>query len=176
MAATSDENRQRIFREYLDAVGLHGIAGAEAVGLGPTDWYAVSTISLHGPLTAGDLAARVGLSPGATTRLVDRLERRGFVRRVNNLHDRRRLMIEPATDALNDVDQVVQPARTLIADVLDSYTDDQLDLIFDYFKRAAPAYRAATHRIRATRNPSTESNDASATTPSPPRPPSRPRS
>ncbi|MBQ0891546.1 MarR family transcriptional regulator [Micromonospora sp. U56] len=144
----SPQERHVIFRRYLDAVGLHGMAGAEAAGLHATEWYALSLISLDGALTSGELATRTGLTTGATTRLIDRLERAGYVRRTADPSDRRKVVVQPVPDALTRIDQVVAPGRRKIADVLARYTPEQLDLLFDYFTHAAPAYREATEEIR----------------------------
>ncbi len=150
MANETSGDPHVIFRQYLDAVGLHGMAGAEAAGLQPTEWYAVSVITLAGRLTSGELAARTGLTTGATTRLIDRLEKAGYVRRTSDPTDRRRIMVEAPADTFPDIEELVGPARRRIAEVLDRYTPEQRELLFDYFARAAPAYRAATEEIRAT--------------------------
>ncbi|TJZ73396.1 MarR family transcriptional regulator [Rhodococcus oryzae] len=149
MASDTEANRHAIFREYLDAVGLNGLASAEAAGLHTSEWHALSRIGLHGSLTSGQLAAETGLTTGATTRLIDRLERAGYVRRAADPDDRRRVIIEPVAGALPEVDEVVGPARRHLAEVLSRYSPEQLDLLFDYFAHAAPAFRAATDEIRA---------------------------
>lgn len=149
MATEPTGDQHAIFRRYLDAVGLHGMAAAEAAGLQPTEWYAVSIVALAGRVASGDLAARTGLTTGATTRLIDRLEKAGYVRRTTDPADRRRVLIEAADDTFPDIEKVVDPARSHIAAVLDRYTPEQRALLFDYFARAAPAYRAATEEIRA---------------------------
>ncbi|GAA1534173.1 hypothetical protein GCM10009678_15620 [Actinomadura kijaniata] len=142
--------RHEIFRDYLDAVGLHALAGAEAAGLQASEWYAMSQISLAGSLTPGELSARTGLTTGATTRLIDRLERAGRVRRVADPGDRRRVVVEPAPDAPDvDIDAIVGPARRRVGEVLERYTPEQREVLFDYFRRAAPAFREATEEIRA---------------------------
>jgi DNA-binding MarR family transcriptional regulator len=146
-------DRHLVFRAYLDAVGLHGMAGAEAAGLHATEWYALSQISLDGPLTSGELATATGLTTGATTRLIDRLERAGYVRRLPDPTDRRKVRVEAIPEALTRIDEVVTPARTKIAEVLARYTDDQLTTLFDYFTHATPAYRAATAELRTSRKP-----------------------
>lgn len=149
MANETSEDPHVIFRQYLDAVGLHGVAGAEAAGLQPTEWYAVSLIALVGRMTSGDLAARIGLTTGATTRLIDRLEKAGYVRRTSDPADRRRVIVEASAETFPDIEDVVGPARRLIAEVLDRYTTEQREVLFDYFTHAAPAYRAAAEEIRS---------------------------
>ncbi|WP_314613283.1 MarR family winged helix-turn-helix transcriptional regulator [Streptomyces stackebrandtii] len=143
------DDRRAVFREYVDAVGLHGMAGAEAAGLQASEWYALSRITLAGGLTSGELAAGTGLTTGATTRLIDRLERAGYVRRTADPADRRKVVVEAVPNALAGVEAAVGPARKRIGEVLAGYTPDQLDLLFDYFSRAAPAFREATEEIRA---------------------------
>ncbi|MEU4505995.1 MarR family transcriptional regulator [Streptomyces sp. NPDC024089] len=149
MAIPAPADPHVIFRQYLDAVGLHALAGAEAAGLQAGEWYALSEITLAGGMTSGELATRTGLTTGATTRLIDRLERAGYVHRTADPADRRRVVVEASADSLPDIDDVVGPARRRIAEVLDRYTPEQRALLFDYFARAAPAYRAATAEIRA---------------------------
>ncbi|WP_181794690.1 MarR family winged helix-turn-helix transcriptional regulator [Streptomyces sp. WELS2] len=141
-------DEQVIFRQYLDAVGLQGLAGAEAAGMHTSEWYALSLIALEGGLTSGELATRTGLTTGATTRLIDRLERAGYARRTADPSDRRRVIVEPVPDALAGIEEVVAPARRHIAEVLSRYTPEQRRLLFDYFEHAAPAFRAATEEIR----------------------------
>jgi DNA-binding MarR family transcriptional regulator len=148
------QDRHLIFREYLDAVGLHGLAGAQAAGLNATEWYALSQVGLAGSLTSGELASRTGMSTGATTRLIDRLERAGYVRRTTDPADRRKVVVEQVPNATARIDEIVGPARHKITAILARYTPDQVDLLFDYFAHAAPAYREATEKIRSTTPPS----------------------
>lgn len=147
------ENEQLIFRQYLDAVGLQGLASAEAAGLHTSEWYALSLISREGGLTSGELASRTGLTTGATTRLIDRLERAGYARRTTDPADRRRVVVEPVLDALDRVQEAVEPARRHVAEVMSRYTPQQRELLFDYFRHAAPAFRAATEEIRRSTPP-----------------------
>ncbi|MGW2631634.1 MarR family transcriptional regulator [Streptomyces chattanoogensis] len=148
-----DTDEHVIFRQYLDAVGLQGLASAEAAGLHTSEWYALSLIAQEGSLSSGELATRTGLTTGATTRLIDRLERAGYARRTADPNDRRRVIVEPVPDALARIEEVVAPARRHIADVLARYTPEQRALLFDYFAHAAPAFRTATEEIRTSTTP-----------------------
>lgn len=148
-----EPNARTVFRQYLDAVGQQGLASAEAAGLHTSEWYALSLITLEGGLSSGELATRTGLTTGATTRLIDRLERAGYARRAADPGDRRRVIVEPVPDALDRVEDVVGPARRHIAEVLGTYSPEQRAVLFDYFARAAPAFRAATEEIRGNTAP-----------------------
>ena len=67
---------------------------AERLGINDTDLHCLNAIENAGGLTAGELAAAVGLTSGAVTGVVDRLERAGFARRVPDPADRRRVKVE----------------------------------------------------------------------------------
>ncbi|WP_236567052.1 MarR family winged helix-turn-helix transcriptional regulator [Nocardia sp. CY41] len=136
-----------VYRRYLSAVMLHGQAGARAVDLGATDLYALNILELAGPMTPGELGARSGLTTGPTTRLIDRLEDAGYVRRAPVPGDRRKVIVEligkPA-----DLDEVLAPARQRIGEIIRGYAPEQQEVLFDYFTRAAAAYQAAAEQLR----------------------------
>ena len=74
---------------------VHSLLAAEALGLAPTDLMCMCLLQLHGPATPGWLAEMTGLSTGAVTGVVDRLERGGYVTRAQDPHDRRRVIVAP---------------------------------------------------------------------------------
>ncbi|MFB9430760.1 MarR family winged helix-turn-helix transcriptional regulator [Streptoalloteichus tenebrarius] len=144
------EDAERVYREYLSAVVLHGQAVAEAVGMHTTDAYALNVLGVHGALTAGELAERTGLTTGAVTRLIDRLERAGAVRRVRDPGDRRRVIIEAVPREDDPTEKLVAPARRRVAEVFEGYDEEQVRVLFDYFAKAAAALREATEEMRGT--------------------------
>ncbi|QKG22047.1 MarR family winged helix-turn-helix transcriptional regulator [Actinomadura verrucosospora] len=135
------------YRRYLSAVMLHGHAGARACGLGATDLYALNILDLAGAMTPGELSARTGLTTGPTTRLIDRLEEAGYVRRVPSPDDRRKVIVEPVGEPA-DLDRVLAPARRRIGEIIGGYPPEQRAVLFDYFARAADAYREAADDLR----------------------------
>ena len=153
MSSPKPGDRQAAYRRYLDAVGLYGMAAAEAAGLNPSEWYALSLIELEGATTSGQLAARTGLTTGATTRLIDRLERAGYVRRVADPSDRRKVLVEAVPDAL-DLEPAVEPARRRLGDLIGGYSAEQRAVLFDYFESAAVAFREVAEEIRVDTAPS----------------------
>ena len=66
---------------------------SEYVGLGVTETQAVSYLTVHGDRGQNELAAGLGLSSGASTALVDRLERQGIAERYPHPNDRRRTLV-----------------------------------------------------------------------------------
>ena len=76
------------------------------LGINRTDGRCLDIIDQHGTLTAGRLAQESGLTTGAVTAVVDRLEKAGFVRRVRDPGDRRKVMIE-LTDLTREVSALI---------------------------------------------------------------------
>lgn len=107
----SDAQRAEVLEELIDALRLFTVETdvfvdvfARAHHLGRNDlnaimWISQGTQSGH-PLTAGELATRLGLGPPATTGLVDRLESAGHVRRERDPQDRRKVIIVMQPPAL----------------------------------------------------------------------------
>src|SRR2546428_12497931 len=79
-------------RRKSTATVLFHTAVAERLGLSATDHKYADLIARQGPMTAGELADRTGLTTGAITGVLDRLEPAGGVRRERDPHDRRRVM------------------------------------------------------------------------------------
>jgi DNA-binding MarR family transcriptional regulator len=137
-----------VFRSYLTAEIMLAHVTAKALGLSSAEFFGLNIVSLRGPVTAGELAHATGLTSGAATRMIDRLEAAGLVRRVHDTGDRRRVLVGIATDRLAEIDAVLEPSRRRLAEVFLSYTDEQLSLLFDYFERATPALLAAAEDLR----------------------------
>jgi DNA-binding MarR family transcriptional regulator len=114
---------------------FHAIV-AERLGLGPTDHKALSLLERHGPLTAGTLATITGLTTGAVTGVVDRLERGGYVQRMPDAQDRRKVVIAvrstPARDAV--FAEVFGPLQAAMADVCAGYSDADLAVIHGFMR------------------------------------------
>jgi DNA-binding MarR family transcriptional regulator len=68
---------------------------ADSLGVNSTDLIAGTYLAENGPMTAGELAKVMGITTGAMTVAIDRLERAGFAVRENDPHDRRKVIIKP---------------------------------------------------------------------------------
>src|SRR5438270_3489198 len=83
------------FRQLSAATILFHQAIADRLGLNVTDHKCLDILERTGPMTAGEMAQQTGLTTGAITGVIDRLEQAGFVRRAEDPNDRRRVIIEP---------------------------------------------------------------------------------
>lgn len=129
-----------VYRRYVGAVVLHALQAARTCGLGTTDLYALNLLDLRGPMTPGELSAQTGLTTGPTTRLIDRLEEAGFVRRTPSPDDRRKVIVE-ATGGPARLDEAFAPAREKLGELFSGYSEVERRTLFDYFERAADALR-----------------------------------
>jgi DNA-binding MarR family transcriptional regulator len=136
------------FRSYLTAEIMLAHVTAQVLQLSAADFFGLNLVSLRGPVTAGELAQATGLTSGAATRMIDRLEAARFVRRVHDTADRRRVLVELAADRQAEIDAVLEPNRRRLAEVFLRYTDHELSVLFDYFERAAPALIAAAEDLQ----------------------------
>ncbi len=140
------EGMTRLSYEYAEASGLH-----------ITDVSALSFLSRHTveePMTIGSLREKLDLSPAAMTKLVDRLEDSGHVRRAPDVHDRRRIQLE-VTEKANDLAKDVFSRfieHTQIT--LDSYDDENLEVAERFLSdiRDALPGGAAEREGRATKS------------------------
>ncbi|MFI9554717.1 MarR family winged helix-turn-helix transcriptional regulator [Nonomuraea endophytica] len=142
----------KIFRRYLSASVINALATAEAAGLNATDYYALNLLDLSGPLTSGDLAVGTGLTTGATTRLIDRLEKGGLVRRVPDPSDRRKVIVESVARP-EGLEQVLAGTRRRLGEVFEGMAEGDREVLFRYFTQAADAYQAATEELHQPRTP-----------------------
>jgi DNA-binding MarR family transcriptional regulator len=108
---------------------------ASRLGISPADLETMDLLSLHGPLTAGRLAELTGLTTGAITGVVDRLEAAGFVRRERDATDRRRVIVHLIPDRARKVGKIFEPLARALAELTRRYSDEQLALILDYTQR-----------------------------------------
>jgi DNA-binding MarR family transcriptional regulator len=82
-------------RHFVVELLVSSYEATEDVGVNPTDLGALCLLLLHGPAPAGRLAELTGLTTGAVTGVVDRLEKGGFVRREVDPADRRKVIVVP---------------------------------------------------------------------------------
>ncbi|RSM67121.1 MarR family transcriptional regulator [Amycolatopsis sp. WAC 01376] len=99
---------------------------AERMGLSATDHKVLELAGqAPGPLTAGRIAELTGLSTGAVTGVMDRLEKAGLARRVRDTVDRRKVLIEVVPDALERHAPLFESAYTNMKNVLEQFSPEE---------------------------------------------------
>ena len=125
-------------------------AAAAVLGLNRSDIRVLDLLHLNEPMTAGALARASGLTTGAVTALLDRMERAGYVRRVRDEQDRRRVHVELTDEAHRRADEIWGP----LADtgwMTSAYSNAELELLRDFLARARAMQEQHTERVRAMR-------------------------
>jgi DNA-binding MarR family transcriptional regulator len=137
------------FRELSAATVMFHQAVADRLGMNITDHKCADILSRTGPITAGELARRTGLTTGAITGVIDRLERAGFVRRAEDSGDRRRVIIEPIPKRMERViGPLFESMARAAADLCARYSTQQLAVIRDFTARAHQMAYEETRRLR----------------------------
>jgi DNA-binding MarR family transcriptional regulator len=154
----------RLVRRHSTAAVLLHHAVAERLGLGPTDHKCLDLLRERGAMTGSELAAATGLTTGAITGVVARLERAGFVRREPDPGDRRKQVLYPVPERVRDIQNVFDPLRQDVAAVLASFDTHQLTAIAQFLTgstdcvyRHVALLRAETRMLPAARPHQAES-------------------
>jgi DNA-binding MarR family transcriptional regulator len=124
---------------------------AARLGINSTDLECLDFIVMRGPLAAGDLAAVTGLTSGAITGVIDRLERAGFARRDRDADDRRKVMVRALPAIERRIRPLIQPMERAAMAVLARYSDKELALLLDAFERLGEAAGNAASELSAGR-------------------------
>lgn len=127
---------------------LYAQAAADRLGFNLTDLLCLGILAGAGAVTAGQLAILIGLTSGAITGLVDRLEAQGFVHRERDTKDRRRVLIHLNHERLPDVRAAFAPMTQSLAESYASYTDDELRAIARWLDNTLPLMQRATEDLR----------------------------
>ncbi|GAA2742603.1 hypothetical protein GCM10009868_13190 [Terrabacter aerolatus] len=118
---------QRSVQAFDDTVG-------RALGLGPADLRCLDWL-VDGPKSAGQLSTATGLRPAATTALIDRLAKRGLVRRTRSEADRRTVLVEMTELGQRRTWEAYGPLVRAGQPMLDELSTEQLTFMADFLRR-----------------------------------------
>jgi DNA-binding MarR family transcriptional regulator len=133
---------------------FHNTVG-EHLGLNATDHKCLDLVfqAQQGaggePMTPGQLARATGLTTGAVTGVLDRLERAGFVERHHDSDDRRRIIIRCTADKVEgEVAPIFGWLQSSFERLCTEYTDEELRLLVDFARRCQGLLKEATARLQ----------------------------
>jgi DNA-binding MarR family transcriptional regulator len=127
---------------------LFSQAMAERLGINSTDLECLDYVVLRGPQTAGALAEMTGLSTGAITGVIDRLERAGFAQRESDAKDRRKVLVKALPAVERRILPLARPMERAANAALARYSDDELRLLLDFLKNAHAASLTAMSDLK----------------------------
>jgi DNA-binding MarR family transcriptional regulator len=122
---------------------------AERLGVNETDLHCLNIIEASGGLTAGELAVQSGLTNGAITGVLDRLERAGFAQRISDPDDRRRVHVEVTAEFYKRAERIWGPmAEDWQATLGKRFTKEELERMTDLLRVTAEIGRRHLERLR----------------------------
>src|SRR6266478_8389578 len=121
-AALMEELEHAVRRSSAQGV-IFGQTVASRIGISSSDLECLDFLNLEGRVTAGRLAELTGLTTGAITGVVDRLEKAGLVRRERDESDRRKVFIVPAAERVTEIGRFYEPLQRAMNKLMDTYSD-----------------------------------------------------
>ena len=129
-------------KRALTAVAEYGInltrfqnSMAERQGFNATDMDCLRLLFLRGTATPSELSRHTGLTSGATTAMLDRLEKAGFIERRPNPDDRRGILVAPVRSGAERVALWFESTRKALDELISSYSKEDLEIISGAFER-----------------------------------------
>jgi DNA-binding MarR family transcriptional regulator len=151
---TSQEGKQALagrlmlaLRRSSAAGVLHGQAIARRVGVNSSDLECLDLILMSGPSTAGDIARHTGLTSGAVTGLIDRLERLGLVERAADAADRRKVLVRVREDRIGAIAALYTPLEKAMQALLACYSKEEFATLIDFAERSGALLQARVSEL-----------------------------
>ena len=148
--------KRQIFEELVyevrrsqAATDRYDQAVAEAIGLNRTDMRCLDVIQREGPVPAGRLAEETGLTTGAITTVLDRLERAGFARRTRDRTDRRRVLVELDPRARAGAGDYYGAHMALGERFFRRYSEEQLGLLLEFTREGRELNESEAAKLEA---------------------------
>lgn len=152
-----------LFRELSARTVLFHEAVAEHLGINATDRHCLDLLeraSREGPVTAGKLSELTGLTSGAITGVLDRLERAGFVKREKGPDDRRQVQIKLVGARVQELAALFAPLSAGYAALTSSFTAPQLQAVIQFIEGASALLSRETERLKSHQGSVTEALDS----------------
>lgn len=138
-------------RDYGVQLTLFRNAMDEWAGLNATDMECLRILFHEGVSTPSKLSRHIGLTSGATTAMLDRLEKAGLIERRPNPADRRGTLIVPAQSSVEKMASWFESARKAQAELIAQFSENELEFIADVFERFAKLWEQEREKISTCR-------------------------
>ena len=135
-------------REYGISTVLFRHAVGERLGVNVTDMECLALIFFKGLATPSELARYTGLTSGATTAMLDRLEKARLIERRPNPQDRRGTLIVLTNERNQEMEAVFAPAREAIEKLNASYSEKELEIIGEYLRKLVNIWEQGRERLK----------------------------
>lgn len=119
----------------------------QRLGLGATDMKCLDVIARSGPTTPSQLTKLTGLTSGAVTILLDRLEKAGLIERKADAVDRRKTLIVPTRKAVKKVAPCYSSMGQAMFALLSGYSQAELELFEEHFKKVGLLFKDELEKL-----------------------------
>jgi DNA-binding MarR family transcriptional regulator len=133
---------------------IFGQTVANQAGVSGSDLECLDFLNLEGRVTAGRLAELTGLTTGAITGVIDRMEKAGFVRRARDESDRRKVFIEIVPENLARVGRFYEHLQRSMMELWSSYSDAELKLVLRFTTEGYETMLGAIEHLKTMTEPS----------------------
>jgi DNA-binding MarR family transcriptional regulator len=147
-AALMEELEHAMRRSSAQGV-IFGQTVASQAGISGSDLECLDFLNLEGRVTAGRLAEMTGLTTGAITGVVDRLEKAGLARRERDDSDRRKVFIAPVPENIAKVGRFYVHMQQAMLKVWETYSDEELRLLLRFTTQGYQTMLKATEELKA---------------------------
>ena len=146
-AALMQELEEAMRRSSAQGV-LYGQTVANVAGISGSDLECLDFLILEGRVTAGRLAEVTGLTTGAITGVVDRLEKAGLVRRERDEADRRKVFIVTVPESIALIGQYYVPMQQAMQKLWSTYSEAELQLLLRFATEGYKSVLGATEALK----------------------------
>jgi DNA-binding MarR family transcriptional regulator len=151
----SRPNRSKLSQQLDEAMRKASAQGvlfsqlvARRLGINSTDLECLDVITLRGSVTAGELAAATGLTTGAVTGVIDRLEQSGFALRERDESDRRKVLVRALPAVERRITPLFEPMQRAMSAAIAGYGENELALLIDFLIRVHEEAVTATESLQ----------------------------
>jgi len=132
LAGQHESRVSLLFRHHL----------AAKANIPPTDMECLEIIADRKQTTPGELSRETGLSSGAMTAALNRMEKKKLITRSRSSTDRRKVVVEPIQDNVGEIYSLYKPFVTSATALLSQYSADELRIISSHYRAMAAIYEA----------------------------------
>lgn len=151
---TRDQRLQELEAAIRESSGLGVVFSsvvADHLGISGKDLECLDMIVLRGRVTAGDLAGATGLTTGAITGLIDRLEKAGLARRERDERDRRKVFVRPLPRVETDIMPLYASLQTRMRKLMLELSDQEIECMLAFFSASRDVLLSEIAAMRSAR-------------------------
>jgi len=149
------ESKKDLMKQVILGAREYGISNvlfrnvvAERLGVNVTDMECLGLLFHKGIATPSELSRHTGLSSGATTAMLDRLEKTGIIARQPNPQDRRGTLIVIVKDTAKQYEPLFISARLAQDALVSNYSEKELELLSDFFKKSVNMWEKEREKLQ----------------------------